>query len=126
MTVARSQQCDREHPADRLHPAVEGQRADDEEILHEPGRQDVGGGQQSEGDRQVVARAALAHVGRRQVDRDPALGKLEAGVTYGATHAVAALPYRRIGKADDGEGGQSAADINLDVDERCLDADHRG
>lgn len=84
MTVARGQDCDREHAADRLHPTVERQCAAADEILHEPGRQDVGGGQQSEGDRQVVARAALAHVGRRQVDGDPALGKLEAGVTDGA------------------------------------------
>jgi len=91
-------------PADR---AVEGELAHHERIreiavdLRE-------GSEQADGDAEVERRALLAHVRRREVDRDLFRGEFVTGVADGRQDAFAALLDGVVGKADHGEGGQAA------------------
>ncbi len=83
-------------------------------------------GEDAERDRQVERRAGLAHVGRRQVDRDAMRRKLEAGVPDRAPDAVAALADARVGQPDHREAGQAERDVDFDVDGAGVDPEEGG
>ena len=117
------QQGNGQHAPYRLHTAVKRERADDEQTGEPFGRQDADRGEQAERNRQIVRCAALAHVGRRQVDGDSARGKLEPGMLHGAANPIAALPYRRVREADDRERRETSGHVDFDIDERCVDSD---
>ena len=74
---------------------------------------------------QIERGAGLAHVGRREVDRDAVRRKLEAGVADRAPHAVAALAHAGVGQADHREDRHAERDVHLDVDRAGLDAEER-
>jgi hypothetical protein len=105
---------DRQHPGHRPHRPVERQLADHRQLRQRLPLELPGGDQQGDGDRQVEARAGLAEAGRRQVDDDPSQRELEAAVGERRPHPLARLPDRRVGQADQGEGGQAAVDVDLD------------
>ena len=117
LPVTGGQQGNGQHAAYRLHTAIQRERADDHQVVESVRRQDADRGEQPKGNRQIVRRAALAHVRRCEVDGDPALGKLETRVLDGAADPIAALPYRRVRQADDREGRETAGHVDLDVDE---------
>ena len=83
-------------------------------------------GEDAERDRQVERRAGLAHVGRRQVDRDAVRRKLEAGVADRAPDAVAALAHAGVRQADHREDRQAERHVDFDVDGAGLDAEDGG
>ena len=94
------------------------------------GRNLIGGGEQRHGEREVEARAGLAEIGRCQVCGQPLQRELELRVQERRPHPFAGLPHRRVWKADDGERGEPATDVDLDghldavdpVDRECGDA----
>jgi len=61
---------------------------------------DGAGGQDRERDRQVERRVLLAGIGRRQVDRYLAVGKLVAGIFDGRLDPLLGLAYGALGEAD--------------------------
>jgi hypothetical protein len=73
-------------------------------------------GEDAERDRQVERGGLLGQLGRGEVDDDPIVGPVEAGVDHGPGHAMGALADRRVGHADEDGGGQRAAgNVDLDV-----------
>jgi hypothetical protein len=83
----------------------------------------AGGGEDAQGDREVEAAAFLWQVGRRQVDCDTPLGKLELpGLQCGA-HAVPGFADFCVGQADQCEGGQAVGQMHLDGDLRGQQTD---
>jgi hypothetical protein len=74
----------------------------------------LGPDQDAQGHRQIQGGAALAHVRRRQVDRDPPWRVLVAAVPYGAPDPLASLLQRRVCQPDDGEAGQARGYVHLD------------
>jgi len=80
------------------------------------------GGKDAQRDRQVEAPRLLRQVGRRQVDRNAAGGKLEARVLDRRAHPLASLLHLGVGQPYDGEGRQTAAEVHLDGDFRRFHA----
>jgi hypothetical protein len=115
----------REHAARRQDLAVERQLADHRDPRPPGPRRHARRGEDAERDRQVERRAGLAHVGRRQVDRDAMAGELEAGVADRGADPVAALAHGRVGQPDHGEHRQAERDVDLDRDGERLDAAER-
>ena len=76
-------------------------------------------------ERQVEARADLAQVRGREVDRDALLRELEARVRDRGAHPLARLPDRLVREPDDREGRQADADVGLDPDPAGVDAVER-
>jgi hypothetical protein len=64
--------------------------------------------------RQIQGGTALAHVGRRKVDRDPSWRVLVAAVPDGAPDPLASLLQGRVCQPDDGEAGQARGHVHLD------------
>ena len=81
--------------------------------------------EERDGEREVEARTDLAQVGRREVDRDAAVGEDVAGVRERGAHALARLAHRLVGQADDRERRQPAAQVGLDPHAPRLDAVER-
>ena len=73
-------------------------------------------------DRQVEARARLAHVRGREVDGDALLRKAELRVEQRRPHALARLAHGAVRQADERERRQAAADVDLDGDLVAADA----
>ena len=113
----------RQHTADRPHGAVEAQLTEDRHALQRAERQLAGRAEERRGDREVVARAELGHRRRQQVDGDPPVGPLLAGVDDRGTHPVAGLVERRVGQAGKHDGGQPDGQVGLDLDEMTGHAD---
>ena len=105
------------------HQPVEGELAQ-EQGARDVGRGLLGGEDDAHGDGQVVGRALLAQVGGGQVDGDALLGEVEAGVADGGAHPLLRLLDRRVGQADDGEGGQAGGDVHLHLDNGPVEAHH--
>src|SRR5690606_32988467 len=61
-----------------------------------------------------------------EVHRDAPERELEASVLDRRADALARLLHRCVGQADDVEGGQPAADVDLDINGDTLDAAQRG
>ncbi len=84
---------------------------------------DPGGGEDGEGDRQVVRGAALRHVGRRQVHDDPARRERVARGADRGPHPLAGFPHRSVGKADDDDVRWPPGDVGLYPNGSGLDPD---
>jgi hypothetical protein len=126
--LARAQR-DGKRPADRPHPAVERQLADGERAGEAFALSEVAvRAEHPERDGQVEARAALAHVRRREVDRRLVEGEEEAAVVDRRADALARLADREVGQADDGHGRRRVRlaarrrEVNFDVYEVCVNA----
>ena len=117
---------DRKHAARRLDRAVQRQFAEDQHVVDVAPADDAGGGENAERDREIERRAGLADVGGRQIDRDPVLGELEAGIPYGAPDAIAALANARVRQAHDSESRQAERDVDFDVDGGRFDPEDGG
>ena len=124
--VAPGGDRDRQDPARGVDRSVERQLAEQHEIGDMTPLDDALGGEDAEGDRQVERRAGFAHVGRRQVDGDAVLGKLEARIADGAAHPVPALAHAGIGQADHREVRQAERHVDFDVDRTGFDAEDGG
>ena len=123
----------RDHRQDALRMAqapVQTQLAQEERALRADNL--AGGGhrwkllrghQDGDGDGQVVGWAFLAQVGGGEVVGDASHGEDAAAVLDRGAHALLGLVDRRIGQADDAEGGQPLADVHLDLDQRALESD---
>ena len=98
----------------RAHRAVQGQLADHRQPRQALPLELAGRDQQRHRDRQVQPRAGLAQAGRGEVGDDPPQRELEAAVGERRAHPLARLAHRRVGQADDGEGGQAAVHVDLD------------
>ena len=87
----------------RRHPGYTSQRAvepefPDEAVRREPiRRDDLGGGEDADGEGQIQPNTALAEAGRREVDRDPPVGPRQSTREDGGTDAVPGLPARLVG-----------------------------
>ena len=108
----------RRPPARRGPTDVAGERqlADDRAADERVARELAARREDRDRERQVEARADLAQVGRRQVDRDPLLREHEAGVRERRPDALARLAHRLVGQPDDLERRQPVADVGLDPD----------
>ena len=123
-SVAPGAGGDRQHASRGVDRAVEGQLAQQHGVGNQPALDDARCREDAERDRQIERSASLAHVGRRQVDRDAVRGKLEAGIADGAPDPVAALPDARIGQTDHRERRKTVPDIDFDVNGARVDAEH--
>lgn len=115
----------RKRPAHRAKLTCQRQFADELMAFQRPGGELAARGKDPERDRQVEPARVLGQVGRRKIDRDAARGKLESGVVERCANAVLGFANFGIRQADDGERGQSRAEVNLDSDFRCADSDER-
>ena len=77
----------------------------------------AGAGQYSDGDGEVIGRASLPQVGRREVDRHAPHWKLATGVANGGADPLPRLLDSGVGQADDVELGQAGRDVYLDLDD---------
>ena len=114
------------HAAGGTHGAVEGERAHHDNVRVLAGGQGAGRRKDAEGDGQIIGGAFLAHVRRREVDRDVLPGELEIGIANRRPHPVAALPDTRIRQSDDREGRQPRGDVDLDADDPAVNPGERG
>jgi len=69
--------------------------------------------------------AFLGQVGGCEVDRQVLVGQPEADGVKGIANTLAALGNGLVGQPDDGEGGLSRGDPDLDLDRSCLYPDER-
>ena len=106
----------RQHAGDRTDAAVQRQLAQHQVLLHRVDRQHAHDDQHAQGDGQIEVAALLGEIGRRQVDDDPARRQCQAHRTQGRPHPLTALGHRLVRQADDREAGQTAGDLDLDVD----------
>ena len=119
--VDRSEQ----HAWRRRNPSVEAELAD----------RQIGGKQlpvdrahrreQAERDRQIVMRAFLGKIGRRQIDGDPLRRQRQPDRRKRRMDPLPALAHRFVGKADDEEFGQAGRDLHLDLDGPRLQPEKR-
>lgn len=107
------------------HLAVEAQFATGHPALEGLGGEFAIGGQQPESDRQVELIAFLAQIRGRQVDDDVAALEVVAAAPYRRPHAVAALPHRGVGQADQLHRRQAEVGRDFDLDLSRLDAPGR-
>ena len=113
-------------PCTGPQPSVERELAEHEHAPRALARQLVAGRQDRDGHREIVARAELGHVARREVDdhaplRPPQLARDDAGA-----HALARLVDRAVGQADDDRGPVPApAHAGLHLHQLALHADRR-
>jgi hypothetical protein len=124
---ARAPGChgNREHAANAVDGTVERQFAEDHGIVDGPSVQLSRGGEQSERNGQVEGRACLADIGGREVDRDAVGRELEARVSNGGPHAIAALANGRVGQTDHGEVGEAERYVDLDMHRVGVHAEDR-
>jgi hypothetical protein len=116
----------REYPAHGMDRPVEGELSHHEET-REPLRLDgTRRGQETERDWEVEADAFLSHVRRREIDRHPLERERETGVPDRRADPLPALPHGGIRQADRREHRQPLAHVDLDSDQRRLDAGEAG
>ena len=114
----------REDTVEVAHRAVEAELADDHRIVEARAGIELAGGQEdAEGDRQVVGGAALAQVGRGEVDGDVAVGEAGAGIAQGGAHALLRLLDGGVRQPDNEHAGLARADVDLDLDELAVEPD---
>jgi len=112
----------REHAPHRTECPVQPQLADEGCAL-QPSRVHVPrGSQEAHGQREVEGTPLLAHVGRRQVDRDPPGRKREAGVAQRGAHPFASLADRALRQPHHGERREPRRQVDLHPDQIRVDA----
>ena len=107
------------------HGAVERQLADDRRGGAVGAGRTPSAARMATRDRQVERGAGLAHVGRREIDRDAMGRKVEAGVPDRRPHAIAALAHAGVGEADHREERQAEGDVDFDGHRVGVDPDRR-
>src|SRR5690606_34875745 len=75
-----------------------------------------------DGNGQIEATTFFRQVGGGKIDCDAAGGKLESRVRDRRAYAITAFLHDGFGKPHDREGGQTAADVGFDCDDRCIHA----
>ncbi len=111
---------------DPLHAAVQREFAQDEVVGEGPGGEELLGGQDRDGDRQVEGGALLFDIGGGQIDGDMMAGEGVAGVLDGGLDPVLALPDGHVGEADGRKQGKAGGEIDLYRDGMGIDADDGG
>ncbi len=96
--------------------AVQPQFADDNIVAERLGIEDAHRRQQSQRDRQIVMRAFLGQVGRREIDRDMLGRQRQAQRGDGAAHPLAALRHGLVGQADHDEFWEARRQLDLNFD----------
>ena len=118
---------DREHasqcPARGAQATIEGEFAEKAAVDEGIGRDGPGGGEDADGDREIEARAVLAKLGGGEVDRDPPVGKVEAGGCNGPPDSGHAFSDSGLRQSDDIDSGQLGRDSDFDFDKGAADAD---
>ena len=102
--------------------AGEGQFAHRRRARQTLGGHHAAGAQDRQRDGQVIGRALLAHVGGREVDRQPRDGEGQRAGGHRRAHALTALLDGGVRQADDLEHRQAVRGERLDRDEIPLDA----
>ncbi len=98
------------------HGSVQRQLAEQRAVIKAIARELSTGRKHRACDGQIESRPGLRHVARREVRSYATGGELEARVQDGRVHALARLPHRCVGEADDGERRQPAAHVHLHGD----------
>ena len=80
------------------------------------------GRQNAERKRQIETAAVFGQIGRRQIDRDAPIGKLQLRAGDGGAHTVAAFAHRRFRQTDHIEDRQAGGEIHLNAHSRGLHA----
>ncbi|KAF5031758.1 hypothetical protein DSECCO2_624440 [anaerobic digester metagenome] len=115
-----------QHARHGLELAGKGEFTAEKESVRGPGGHRLHGREQRERQGQVVARALLAHVGRREVDGDARRRQAQTGVSQRREHPLLALAHRALGKADHGERRHAlAGQVDFQGDGVGLDAEQR-
>ncbi len=127
-TGARRSQAEgsRESAPHGAEPAVEGELADQGERPEAALVQSSCGGQDSDGDRQIQACAALSDPRGGKIDRDATKRDAPADRRDRGSDPGGALSHRRLGKADDVDPRDLGADPDLHLDRDAVDARERG
>ena len=112
-----------QHAVDVAHAAIQAQLAQQERVVQLGGHL-ARGRQDAQGNGQVVGRAFLAQVGRRQVDGETVLRIEEAAVGDGGAHALTALAHGGVGQADERHLFKTAGNVDLDMDGLGIQPDH--
>src|SRR2546428_799067 len=111
------------HRADRTFEPELAEHRDGAQTLF---RDLLGGGQNTERDRQVECRAVLADVGRREVHRDALQGKGVAGVRERGVDSLTAFLHGTLRQSHGRECREAVRDVGLHVHEIGIDAEDRG
>ncbi len=82
-----------------------------------------GSRQNTQGDRQIQGRTVFSQVRRCQVDCDPATGELKSRIANRRLDPFFGLPHCRIRETHDFKGGNSISDINLNINQRSIQAE---
>ena len=115
-------ECGRQYTIDGAQFAGQRQFAD-EFILVQCLRIDGAVGcQNAECQRQIETAAVFGQIGRRQIDRDAPVGKLQLRAGDGGTDAVAAFTHRRFRQTDHVEDRQPGGEIDFNAHSRGLHA----
>ncbi len=120
---ARRALRDREDPADPAQPPVEAELADRRMLRKPLGRDLPGRRQDCECDRQVEPGAFLPELRRREIHGNAPVRPIELGRSDAAPDPVLRFLHSAVDEPDDGEGGNAALDMHLNVDPARLEAD---
>jgi len=122
---APREQCDGQHAPDGEHFAPEGKLAERER--RDGRRRDERRGlQDGERDGEVEPRPFLPQIPGREIDRDPLVRKLVAGVADRRGTADLRVHAGHVGQPDHEEPGQPQGEVDLDVDGQGARAEERG
>ena len=102
-----------QHAAHRLHRAIQRQFAQHGRAFQRVGIQPAARRQYADGQRQIVGRAFLLLIGRREIDGHPPVRIGKAAVLERRAHALARFLHRRVGQADQLELSKPAREIDL-------------
>lgn len=117
------QQADGQPAPDRTGGAGEAELAGDQVVVEPFAMQLVGGGENAEGDGEVVKGALLAQAAGREIDGGAGAGALEAGVAQGGGDAVGGLLDGGVGQADEDPARIAGlAVVDLDLHGQRVDA----
>ena len=98
----------------------------DEDPAGDLGRSGAAQPEKPHRDRQVECGAALAEVGRSEIDGDRAVRHGEPAVLQGRSDALPGLAHARVGESDDGEARKAARDVDFDVENASLETQGGG
>ena len=112
--------------ADRIDASVQTELSDGHQTVQRGGGDLSGRSDDGQGDGEIIERAAFRHIGRGEVDRDPARGKRDPAVAEGRTDPVLRFPDLRAQIADHDEAGKTVADVGLYGDRKDIKAEDGG
>ncbi len=116
----------RQHAVDVAHRAVKPQLPHQDRVAQDAvGGHLPRGDEDAERDRQVVGRPLLAHVRRRQIDRDVPVREARPGVADRRAHPLPRLLDRRVRQPDDEEPRLPHPDVDLHLDQQPVEPNRR-